>query len=98
MIFHCLQVPIKKVQFQILNLEIKEVEDEEASEEESDCPDYFMNIIAKKHQSAVQVPPQNYIKPKNKGFFRDKKKFKTSFRMKKKEAEASGISFDVEYI
>lgn len=51
-----------------------EFEDEVDSEssEESECPDYFMNINWGKKQSAAQIPPQNYIIPKDRSILKNK--------------------------
>lgn len=57
-----------------------------------------MYVNAEKRQHAVQIPPQNYIKPKNKSFFKDKRKFKTSFRVKKKESEDEKNTYKIELI
>lgn len=50
--------------------DFEEVDSE--SSEESEWPDFFMNISWGKKQSAAQIPPQNYIIPKDRSMLRNK--------------------------
>ena len=72
--------------------------DDEASEEESEeeCPDYFANITHEKNESHNQVPPQNYIKPKNRKLF--KSMGNRSFKQKAKEKKEDKIGLNIELI
>jgi hypothetical protein len=49
-----------------------EVEMDSEGSEESECPDYFANINWIKKQSTGQVPPQNFITPKDRSIYKSK--------------------------
>lgn len=80
-----------------LNFIESENRDDDVSEEESEeeCPDYFANITHEKNKSHNQVPPQNYIKPKNRKLF--KLMGSRSFKQKAKKKEDK-IGFNIELI
>ena len=49
-----------------------EIEMDSEGSEEPECPDFFVNINWNKKQSAAQIPPQNYIIPKDRSILKNK--------------------------
>lgn len=72
-----------------------EQEEIEQESEESECPDYFSNINMAKKQTISQVPPQNYIVPKNRKLFKGKGGSKSFMKAKPKQEDKDDYTIEL---
>jgi hypothetical protein len=72
-----------------------EQEEVEQESEESECPDYFFNINKGRKQSVAQVPPQNYIVPKNRKLFKGKGGSKSFMKTKPKQEDKDDYTIEL---
>lgn len=82
----------------IFPVDKKDEAEGESESEESEWPDYFAGINFEKKVSAVQVPPQNYIKPKNRQFFKNKGGSRSFMKGKPKPKGEKADDFNIELI